>query len=41
MNEEKRLRVFERPDGYRFVKQFTEEQTEQYLAENPELTLIR
>ena len=41
MTKETRLRVFERPDGYRFVKQMTEEEVKQYLADNPELTLVR
>lgn len=36
-----RLRVFEGTDGIRFVKQFTEQETQDYLANNPTTTLIR
>ena len=41
MAERPRLRVFEQPDGHRFVKQFTEAECQAYLAENPTLTLVR
>jgi hypothetical protein len=35
------LRVFETADGVRFVKQFTQEQFDEYVAANPELKVIR
>lgn len=41
MTEKTRLRVFEQADGVRFVKQFTEAETQAYLSANPELTLVR
>lgn len=41
MANKTRLRVFEQADGHRFVKQFTEEECEAYLAANPDLTLVR
>lgn len=41
MADRPRLRVFEQADGYRFVKQFTQAECDAYLAEHPELTLIR
>jgi hypothetical protein len=41
MADKPRLRVFERSDGYRFVKQMTQAEVDAYLAENTDLTLIR
>lgn len=36
-----RLRVFERPDGTRYVIQADEAETEVHAAQNPTHTLIR
>lgn len=36
-----RLRVFEKSDGTRFVKQLTQEDCDAYIAANPDLKLIR
>jgi hypothetical protein len=41
MAERARLRVFEDSTGYRFVKQLTQAECDAYLADNPDLTLIR
>jgi hypothetical protein len=36
-----RLRVFQKANGGRFVKQFTQEECDAYMAAHPELTLVR
>lgn len=36
-----RLRVFEAADGTRYVKQFTQEEFDAYVAENPGIKVIR
>jgi hypothetical protein len=36
-----KLRVFETADGVRFVRQFTQEQFNEYVAANPELKVVR
>ena len=36
-----RLRVFEKSDGTRFVKQLTNEDCAAYVAANPDFKLIR
>lgn len=41
MADRPRLRVFEQPDGYRFVKQLTQSEVDAFLAENPDLKLVR
>lgn len=36
-----RLRVFEDSDGVRFVKQMSQDEVDRYLANNPDVKLIR
>ena len=36
-----RLRVFERPDGTRYVIQATQAETDAHASENPTHTLVR
>ena len=41
MAERPRLRVFEEPDGTRYVKQMTQAEVDAHLTANSDLTLIR
>jgi len=38
---ETRLRVFQRANGERFVKQLTQAECVAFVADNPDLTLVR